>query len=243
MNNAQRTMIHISHLHPLKLVVSPKPKPICHACNIQCGNQSFGCIECRYFLHVTCATSKRCVNHPAHPAHNLTFELTPNYISGKFQCDACGVEGNTFGFRCRDCCYDLHLHCSALPHFVNHPSHSHPLSIVYKNPYPSGTCAICDLCKNYLDPCKWFYLCRSCDFGGHIGCFSPEKPEVLSPGLQAQPTLPSNPQEETQANVLLNTVNSIKQEQLLFAQAKAAQTMMVGSSRLVNSFQWRNNLL
>ncbi|XP_078165555.1 protein VACUOLELESS GAMETOPHYTES-like [Carex rostrata] len=184
-NNEDKTMIHISHLHPLKLIESPEPKPMCHACNMLCSNQSYGCIQCYYFLHITCATTKRTMDHPSHPAHTLKLELTPPYHNGPYGCDGCGVDGTSFCLRCGECSYDLHLPCAAIPHQVKHSSHPHQLTLVYENPYsPDTEGAFCNLCMKDLDVNKWFYLCTSCDFGGHVECFSPEKLEVLSPGLQ-----------------------------------------------------------
>lgn len=190
MNNVEKTLIHISHLHPLKLVASPEPRPICHACNMPCADQSYGCVPCYYFLHNTCATTGRSMNHPSHPSHTLNLELTPAYLHGQYACDACGVDGSSFCLRCRECSYDLHLPCADVPHQVNNSSHHHPLTLVYTNPYLPDIEFTCDMCENLLDCNKWFYLCSNCDFGGHVQCFLPETLEVLSAGLQASPPDP-----------------------------------------------------
>ncbi|KAJ1693037.1 hypothetical protein LUZ63_009735 [Rhynchospora breviuscula] len=191
-NDVDETLIHISHLHPLRLVRSPEPRPICNACNMPCAGQSYSCTDCWYFLHVTCATIRRSMDHHSHPAHTLELELNQPYAAN-FTCDACGEDGTyTFRTSCRECNYDLHLHCAAIPHKINHRSHScHPLFLVYENQYPSGF--ICDICDRQLDVDKWFYLCERCDFGGHIECFLSEHLEVLSPGLQVPETPPESP--------------------------------------------------
>ncbi|KAJ4752962.1 Cysteine/Histidine-rich C1 domain family protein [Rhynchospora pubera] len=229
-NDAEKTLIHISHLHPLKLVASPEPRPVCHACHIQCGVQCYGCTKCRYFLHIICATAKKDLNHPAHPDHTLTFELTPPYPSGKFSCYTCGVEGTKFCFSCKECNYNLHLDCSSLPHSVNSHSHSHPLILTYKNPFPSGTTGICDLCENYVDPCKWFYLCRNCDFLSHIGCL-PEAMEALLPDMPIQPVMPrprpqGGPQPPGNA---ATAMDNLQMQQLLSAQAQMQSLMAVNA--------------
>ncbi|KAJ3705800.1 hypothetical protein LUZ61_009505 [Rhynchospora tenuis] len=152
----------------------------------------YGCIDCRYYLHVTCATTKRSMDHPSHPAHTLEFELSPFYDNGKFYCDACCGTGTSFSLACRKCNYKLHLPCAAIPDTITHPSDSHPLSLCYENPHPDKSSAYCcGLCKGTtVDTSKWFYRCATCNYGGHVGCFIPEKLEVVFSGLQ-KPAAPA----------------------------------------------------
>lgn len=230
MDNSEKSLIHISHLHPLKLVASPEPKPICHACNLPCGDHSFRCVDCRYFLHVTCATIKNSMQyHPAHPAHILSFELTPTYNNGKFRCNACGEEGSTFSLRCKECNYDLHLHCAALPHKLDHQSHCHPLFLCYEHPAPHLPYVIgtCELCPAKVDLFKWCYRCNDCNIGGHVPCFAQNTVDVFSPGLQALAP-PQQPAQIGSATVNANAQNQVMDVQLQMMQAKAYADLVAG---------------
>ncbi|KAJ4765167.1 hypothetical protein LUZ62_075542 [Rhynchospora pubera] len=231
-NKEEKTLIHISHLHPLKLIASPEPRPTCHACNMSCADQTYGCIDCRYFLHVCCATTRRSMDHPSHPAHALKFELTSPYLNGNYICNACGVDGTSFSLQCMECSFDLHLPCAVIPHKITYPSHRHPLFLVYENPYPSDiTYADCDLCNKELDVEKWFYLCKSCDFGGHVGCFAPETLEVLSSGLRTPEALAPMPQQSelngtTQVAEEMNNMLRLQKEMMqVQLQMKATRVM------------------
>ncbi|KAJ4794041.1 hypothetical protein LUZ62_045287 [Rhynchospora pubera] len=166
---------------------------------MSCADQTYGCIDCRYFLHVCCATTRRSMQHPSHTAHTLKFELTSPYPNGVFWCSGCGVLGTSFCLQCRECSFDLHLPCAAIPQNVDHPSYHHPLFLIYKNPYPSNTSFICDLCNRYLDIEKWFYLCKTCNFGGHVGCFAPDTLELVLSGLQT-PKAPAPMPQQNQLN-------------------------------------------
>ncbi|KAJ4792896.1 Cysteine/Histidine-rich C1 domain family protein [Rhynchospora pubera] len=146
------------------------------------------------------------MNHPSHPAHTLKLELTPPYPSGTFECDGCGAEGATFCLRCRECSFDLHLPCAAIPHTVNHPSDRHPLSLFYK-PNPNIS-YYCGLCEGTVNASQWFYRCNICDYGGHVECFAPKTLEVLSSGLQTQEAPALTPQ-PPQLNLATEDANEI----------------------------------
>ncbi|URE31263.1 C1 domain [Musa troglodytarum] len=111
----------------------------------------------------------------------------PAYSTGDFLCNACGQNGAAFCFHCARCQFDLHLPCAGLPEKLSHPSHRHPVTLVHQDP-TSGRGYLCDLCGGAFDASsQWLYICRACDFGGHLGCFmSATKPAEQVTAAQRQ---------------------------------------------------------
>ncbi|KAJ3699325.1 hypothetical protein LUZ61_003030 [Rhynchospora tenuis] len=172
------------------------------------------------------------MDHPSHPAHTLRLELTPPYPNGTFWCDGCGAAGATFCLRCRECSFDLHLPCAAIPQTVSHPSDIHPLYLFYKNPNPNLSYH-CGLCHGTIDSFKWFYRCNICNFGGHVGCFAPVQTlEVLSSGLrtQAAPALtPQHPQLNYDAQATNEMNDMLKfQKDMIQVQLELRKQRIVG---------------
>lgn len=58
---------------------------------------------CQYATNLT---------HKADEKHNLVLRSTPAYTDGSFQCNACGVVGTGFCYRCQECQLDLHTVCA-----------------------------------------------------------------------------------------------------------------------------------
>ncbi|KAI3830482.1 hypothetical protein MKW98_030645 [Papaver atlanticum] len=97
------------------------------------------------------------INHPCYPKHPLSFLSSAPYPQGIFNCDACSRPDKGFFYHCKECKFDLHVHCASLPLSVNHNSHpQHYLTLTYQIPYPTKDFS-CDICnKNSGSKC-WIY--------------------------------------------------------------------------------------
>ncbi|CAL9038279.1 unnamed protein product [Musa banksii] len=68
-NKQEKTIHHITHLHPLKLtdLQGDEAKPVCHACRHPCAASAYRCERCRYVLDPTCARLPQVLRHPTPP--------------------------------------------------------------------------------------------------------------------------------------------------------------------------------
>lgn len=160
---------HFSHEHPLKQTNSPpKGNILCSACrlNISSGNKDYyTCKTCPFFLHNVCHNMPRKTEHPAHPTHHLTLQISPSSSIETLKCDACGHHVNGFYYSCSECSLCYHVLCSALPLSVSVSSHTHQLKLTFSPPY-NFSCDIC--CKPSYN--GWLYRCQICEFDTHLLC-------------------------------------------------------------------------
>lgn len=112
---------HFSHHHPLRLYEiddysSPGcDKSACHLCGGTFKFIIYGCKQCRFFIHDTCAKLPEHLDHPFHPEHTLSlYNVAANNASEMFQCHACGVSFSNFMYHCSECNFNLGLHCEEL---------------------------------------------------------------------------------------------------------------------------------
>ncbi|KAG4164364.1 hypothetical protein ERO13_A13G010651v2, partial [Gossypium hirsutum] len=176
------TIQHFTHLHPLKLVDSnQKDEVICSICEELCSsspsNSTYGCMECKFFLHKSCMKSipRQLINHRIHPC-TLIFNITSPYYH--FECDCCGERIDFRMFSCRACNFDLHVKCAIFPTIDNedakeikHFCHPHTLALV-KNDEEYGSEPRCVACAEIcLAPTPTFRCSRSCNhFFLHQSC-------------------------------------------------------------------------
>ena len=96
---------HFSHVHELKLsddeVLNIEK---CNGCVRAIFSTFYGCVNCRFFLHESCAKLPKKKRHPLHQ-HLLTLFPKPcypkpndNYERGTFMCGACQRVGNGFSY-------------------------------------------------------------------------------------------------------------------------------------------------
>ncbi|KAI6685931.1 hypothetical protein NL676_031844 [Syzygium grande] len=97
--------------HELILILSPSFH--CKACGTPGSGFSYNCNICLGDIHSLCAMKPLSATHDSHP-HRLTLEFTPPYEGeGGFRCDICERPGSDqWLYRCQQCEYDVHLHCS-----------------------------------------------------------------------------------------------------------------------------------
>ncbi|GKC09979.1 C1-like protein [Tanacetum coccineum] len=151
----------------------------CFACvkPISPSDSAYGCTQCRFFLHKSCAQLPLTINLPSIYHHPLT--LT-NFKS--FSCELCRLEGLTHGL-----CYThigvfgICINCYAVESArkleadaikeeamvkLKHKGHPHHnLTLLFR---PGAI--LCDACKT--EERDLFYLCDSCDFLIHKTCTS-----------------------------------------------------------------------
>ena len=80
---------HFSHEHDLKLLddaVLNHEK--CNGCVRTIFSTFYGCVNCRFFLHESCAKLPKKKQHPLHQ-HLLTLFPKSTYLSKTFRCNAC----------------------------------------------------------------------------------------------------------------------------------------------------------
>ncbi|KAF8702593.1 hypothetical protein HU200_032979 [Digitaria exilis] len=189
LNKEDDTLIHISHRHPLHLTDLPAgddddaPPPYCHACRFPCtGGSIYQCAPCRYVLHPSCARFSKAIRHPSHPEHDLALRLTPGGEYGCHLCRACLHIGYSWSFSCDPCGFDLHLPCAGLPGTAAVPEHAHGrhglmMRLVHDDPRRGmGSFDFCAVCREGCSTARWFYACRECGVGAHVGCVVPDMP-------------------------------------------------------------------
>ncbi|CAE6133170.1 unnamed protein product [Arabidopsis arenosa] len=141
--NDDNTIQHFSHKeHDLRFHVNGlfwEENKRCSACSHPICLQSFyGCIDCDFMLHQSCA------NYPRkkwHVLHNDRLTLVTSK-DGVFWCQACGRMSNGFMYKCGDTRLDVL--CGSVSEPFVHPSHPHhPLYYI-----PSVEEKKCNGCNN-----------------------------------------------------------------------------------------------
>lgn len=108
-------MKHFSHPHILHLAtVDEGDEIVCSGCEQYISGYVVSCTnsECSFFLHQSCYSLSKTINHPSHPAHQLTLVTQSPYEIGQYVCDGCGDQGSAFHFHCSTCNFDLDLNCA-----------------------------------------------------------------------------------------------------------------------------------
>ncbi|GKC98702.1 C1-like protein [Tanacetum coccineum] len=191
---------HFSHeKHPLKLINGAgneeKPEGVrCFGCAkpISPSDSTYGCTECRFFLHKSCAQLPLTINLPSifqHPLKLINFRTT-GYKS--FTCFVCGLHlfahwlcycpnGDVKIFvACISCCV------VEISHKVEADAIKKQATVKFEHEgHPEHTLTLqlrpasfrCDVCHTKDE--GLFYQCDSCDFWIHQTCTSCWKNMVL----------------------------------------------------------------
>lgn len=169
---------HFSHEHPLILGEEEEKDVIvtCAACGDDCSSSRiYGCEECEYFLHESCANLPREMEHLYHAEHPLKLQVaTYNY------CDFCERSIEGFTYRCDECDFDLDIGCARMPSVRPGTTkqvededvkkkffgHDHALTRSAKKEEEGVVCSACEKrCTGLI------YACDDCRFFLHKGCF------------------------------------------------------------------------
>ncbi|XP_052174106.1 uncharacterized protein LOC127789278 [Diospyros lotus] len=165
---------HFSHDHPLNLSMFPPDAAIdlrCYACRKSISSVSYGCNQCNYFLHRSCAELPPQIAHHFHPEHSLT--LRPNPPMSAFgdmsKCDVCKQICNRFIYHCPHCAFFMDINCASMATTIEqklvHISHNHELIPIQK-----PALLVCDACGSKHIGSS--YLCTTCGFWVSQNCAS-----------------------------------------------------------------------
>ncbi|KAK9275454.1 hypothetical protein L1049_022721 [Liquidambar formosana] len=176
---------HFSHEHPLTLsdewknnpeIFWPHCEACWHALSDPTTTPTYGCTQCKYFIHKSCAELPRQIQyHPLHPLHPLTLYPSNPYESTICRCHACLHTTDGFAFHCAACKFDLDVDCAFLVPTVKYEGHSHLLALVEKMHHPNRKCKACySLCDAFI------LRCVMCDINFHLRCF-PSLPRTIKP--------------------------------------------------------------
>ncbi|KAJ0806374.1 putative chromatin regulator PHD family [Helianthus annuus] len=159
--------------HPLLLMTNlPNMFNIfhCGVCLLDCNGFAYGCVECRFYVDVTCGFMPEKITHESHPNHLLS--ITEDRPSG--YCLMCRVSifsDHVLSFSCSFC--DVHIHpwCALLlPKTIRHPYDKHPMHISYLPIENHKSEYFCEICEEELNPHKCFYHCDECSQSVHSEC-------------------------------------------------------------------------
>lgn len=170
------TIRHEAHEHPLNLV-DDKCDEWCSCCHSDCSDlYKFRCRDCKFHLHIQCASLPKTLRHRYDRHHALILKYTPVGIKlEEYYCEICEEEMNTklWFYYCADCNYAFHTKClytaadesanvklGTIIHMRNHP---HPLTLARKANYKP----VCDMCHGPIVNSAIgtsVFQCKVCDF-------------------------------------------------------------------------------
>ncbi|KAH1030445.1 hypothetical protein J1N35_042619 [Gossypium stocksii] len=178
-SDEEYTIQHFTHLHPLKLLDSnQKHTVICSFCDEPCSSSTYGCVECKFFIHKSCMKSipRQLINHRIHPC---TLILIADHFYS-YGCACCsGRIVSKIRLSCERCLFDLHVKCALFPTIdsedakeIQHFCHPHTLALV-QNDKEYGSEPRCVACAQIcLPPAPTFRCSRSCShFFLHKSCY------------------------------------------------------------------------
>ncbi|XVF51810.1 hypothetical protein PTKIN_Ptkin04bG0214300 [Pterospermum kingtungense] len=162
---------HFLHTHPLILTEEKVNDEVhCKGCGKGLSGPIYGCSDCKFYLHRSCAELPKEIQNFLHPCP-LLLNIT------SYTCNACFQHGSGFSYRCKRCDFDMHVECALRPtiesegeELIHHFTHWHPLALVdQKNKDLEVRCGICDkLC--YDSSGSSAYGCEECNFFLHKSC-------------------------------------------------------------------------
>ncbi|KAG6645388.1 hypothetical protein CIPAW_08G119200 [Carya illinoinensis] len=157
---------HMWHEHHLKLAVELENNEKCNGCEQYLSSPHYCCLQCKFFLHKSCADLPRKKLHPLHK-HPLT--LLPNKSQNEygpeiFSCNACKRLCNGFIYNCDDCRFQLDVPCSLIRTKFIHDGHEHPLFLLSTGYEGRGICTSCGIFGSRI------IRCADCNFSIDLDC-------------------------------------------------------------------------
>ncbi|KAL3737940.1 hypothetical protein ACJRO7_019462 [Eucalyptus globulus] len=107
----QKQTDHFGHRHPLTLRLRDDEDDIfkCRACDERCLGPVYGCEQCKYFLHESCAELPLERGHFYHEQHPLKLQVAKYH-----NCALCGNRIEGYTYRCEQCDFDLDVLCAQM---------------------------------------------------------------------------------------------------------------------------------
>ncbi|XVE85621.1 hypothetical protein DITRI_Ditri17bG0104900 [Diplodiscus trichospermus] len=111
---------HFIHMHPLMLTEEVDEKipdeVVCRGCLESLAGPFYGCSDCEFYLHKSCAEVPREIQYLSHPC-----PLVLNFLSFEQWCNVCFKRFSGFSYSCERCGFDMHVKCTqALSIFLAH---------------------------------------------------------------------------------------------------------------------------
>ncbi|KAJ9173356.1 hypothetical protein P3X46_016501 [Hevea brasiliensis] len=163
----QEKIKHISHVHPLTLYPENNVhhEVCCKGCEKNCSILAYGCSNCNFYLHKSCAELPLEIMNSYHPAHPLILLNVGSQNLKKVKCNFCLKECGGFVFRCGECNFNLDVDCAFLKPTVEFMKHSHLLTVV-DNIYGELECCACN--RSCISSPA--FRCLECDYNLHLVC-------------------------------------------------------------------------
>ena len=155
----------------------------------------YGCKECGFFVHKSCAELPQELSHPFHPQHVLCLQEVAavqepsDDDDWKLQCYACGIDTtSSYIYHCSHCKFTLDFSCIQLKPSNKYEaqtaqnSHHHPLFVCNKvnTSYVDDDFKLpCSFCHSLFSPMQKICVCLHCKNLLHESRALP--PEIIHP--------------------------------------------------------------
>ncbi|CAL5430895.1 unnamed protein product [Camellia sinensis] len=147
----------------MSIVNKKKNDKVCDVCVQPISAPFYGCSLCDFLLHKLCAELPTVLKHPCHSHQLILFKKNLEGFD-IFKCIGCRNICNGYTFTCVECKdYYLDIKCAALPKFIMHEVHEHPLKL-RKDCQIEG-CVACDRSVELFS-----FGCSTCNFNLHYTC-------------------------------------------------------------------------
>ncbi|KAK7840953.1 hypothetical protein CFP56_016081 [Quercus suber] len=151
----QKCIKNSSHRHPLILCNKERNGHVnCNGCLQVIFGEIYGCVQCNFYLHRSCAAAPQQIKHPFHPNHTLTLRYGENlwcmvsilksldergkvkylrhkHLSKSYHpetevcCGVCEKSISGPSYNCISCKFFIHQDCLEPVEKVQHPFHPH----------------------------------------------------------------------------------------------------------------------